>query len=135
MSQENVVLVRSIYAAWERGHFEETDWVHPEIDFQVIGDTPSAGRWRGLEAMANSWREWLNAWEGFQVEAVEYRRLDEDRVLVLGRFGGRGKASGVEIGQVWTKAASVFQIRDGKVTRLALYTDHKRALADLGLSE
>ena len=54
-------LVRSIYAAWERGYFGETHWVDPEIDFQAIGDTPSAGRWKGLDGMATGWREWLSA--------------------------------------------------------------------------
>jgi hypothetical protein len=88
-----------------------------------------------LDGMATAWREWLSAWQDFHVEDAEYRELDEERVLVLARFAGRGKTSGLEIGQVWTKAASVFQIRNGKVTKLLLYTDYERALADLGLSE
>jgi ketosteroid isomerase-like protein len=135
MSQENVELVRTIYAGWERGDFAETHWVDPEIDCQFIGDTPAAGTAKGLAGMATAWREWLSAWQDFHVEADEYRELDEERVLVLARFTGRGKTSGIEIGQVWTKGASVFQIRNGKVTRLLLYTDHQRARADLGLSE
>jgi ketosteroid isomerase-like protein len=130
-----VELVRSIYAAWERGNFGETHWADPGIDCEFIGDTPSAGTSKGLEGMANAWREWLSAWHQFQVEADEYRGLDEERVLVLARFAGRGKTSGLEIGQVWNKGASVFQIREGKVTRLLLYTDHQRALDDLGLSD
>jgi ketosteroid isomerase-like protein len=135
MSKENLELVRSIYAAWERGDFGETHWADHGIDCQFIGDTPSAGTAKGLDGMATAWREWLSAWQEFQVEADEYRELDEERVLVLCRFAGRGKTSGLEIGQVWTKGASVFQIRDGKVTKLVLYTDYQRALADLGLSE
>jgi ketosteroid isomerase-like protein len=135
MSQENVELVRSIYAAWERGNFGETHWVDPGIDCQFIGDTPAAGTSEGLDEMASAWRGWLSAWQDFYVEADEYRELDEERVLVLARFAGRGKTSGLEIGQVWTKAASVFQIREGKVTKLLLYTDFQRELADLGLSD
>jgi ketosteroid isomerase-like protein len=132
---ENLEPVRSIYAAWERGEFGGTHWVDPDIDLQSIGDTPSGGTRRGLEGMASSWREWLSAWQEFKVQADEYLELDEERVLVLARFAGRGKTSGVEIGQIWTRGASVFHIRDGKVARLHLYTDYQRALSDLGLSE
>ncbi len=135
MSQENVDLVRSIYAGWERGNFGETDWMDPDIEGQFIGDTPSSGTSKGLDGMAAAWREWLGAWREFQVQADEYRELDKDRVLVLCRFAGRGKTSGLEIGQVWTKGASAFQIQNGKVTKLFLYTDYQWALADLGLSE
>jgi hypothetical protein len=135
MPQENVELVRSIYAAWERGNFGETFWADPGIDCQFIGETPSAGTAKGLDGMANAWREWLSAWRDFQVKADEYRELDDERVLVLARFAGRGKTSGLEISQVWTKGASLFHIRTGKVTKLFLYTDYQRALDDLGVRE
>jgi ketosteroid isomerase-like protein len=133
MSQETMELVRSIFAGWERGNFAETHWADPGIDCRFIGDTPSAGSAKGLDGMAAAWRDWLSAWRGFCVEADEYRQLDDGRVLVLLHFAGRGKTSGIDIGQVWTRGASVFQIRDGKVTKLLLYTDSERALEDLGL--
>ena len=37
MSQENVEIVRSIFAAWERGDLGSAEWAHPEIEF-VIAD-------------------------------------------------------------------------------------------------
>jgi hypothetical protein len=43
--------------------------------------------------------EWLSAWEDFRFDAEEYRELDDERVLVLTRFSGRGEDK-------WTRARS-----------------------------
>ena len=47
---------------------------------------------------------------------------------------GRGKTSGLELGQVQAKGAGLFHIRGGKVTRYVIYFDREHALADLGLA-
>jgi ketosteroid isomerase-like protein len=134
MSQENVELVRSIYAAWERGDYSSVDWADPEMEYVRV-DGPEPGRWTGLAGMADAWRSTLAAWEGLRVEAAGYRELDDERVLVFAHWSGRGRTSGLELGQMSTKGASLFHISGGKVTRLVLYWDGARALADLGLSE
>jgi ketosteroid isomerase-like protein len=133
MASANVELVRSINAAWERGEYGSVDWAHPEIEF-VIADLPGSGSWTGVAGMAEGWRDFLSAWEEHRVEAVEYRELDEERVLVLGHFSARGKTSGLEVGQMRTKGANVFHVRDGLVTRLVIYFDRDHALTDLGLA-
>jgi ketosteroid isomerase-like protein len=100
MSQANLDLVRSIYAAWERGDFSSAEWAHREIEY-VVADGPSPGSWLGLAGMANATREFLSAWDENRVEAVdEYRELDGKRVLVLFHAGGRGKRSRVDMGQI-----------------------------------
>ncbi|MDQ6811017.1 MAG: nuclear transport factor 2 family protein, partial [Actinomycetota bacterium] len=124
---------RSIYAAWERGDFGSADWADPEIEWLTVGGV-TPGRSTGLAGMARGWSGWLGVWEEFRAEAEEYRELDDERVLVLNRFGGRGKTSGVEVGAMRARGASLFHIRGGKATRLVLYTDRHRALADLGLT-
>jgi ketosteroid isomerase-like protein len=85
--------------------------------------------------MAEGFRTFASAWEELRFEADEYRALDDDRVLVLYRWsGGRGKASGVEVGQIRSEGANVFHVRGGKVTRMVNYLDRDRAFADLGLA-
>ncbi len=135
MSQENVDLARSISRDWERGDYGSVDWAHPEIEY-VFADGPSPGTWRGLSGMAEGWGTFLSAWERrFRCVVEGYRELDDERVLVLQHWGGRGKTSGLEVTQMTAKAATVLHIRDGKVTRLVIYFDRERAFADLGLSE
>src|SRR5687767_5859466 len=134
MSPANVELVRSICASWQRGDFSSSDWAHPDIEY-VIADGPTPGSWRGLAGMAEAMRDLLSTWQGFRQEADEYRELDGDRVLVLARWSGRGKTSGLELRQMRANGAGLFHIRGGTVTRLVFYWDREHALADLGLSE
>jgi|SRR5947209_14716799 len=131
---ENLNLVRSIVADWERGDFASADWADPEIE-SGWADGPSPGARIGLAAMAETERDFLNAWADVRIEADKYRELDRQRVLVFIQASGRGKTSGLAFGQMGTAGASLFHISDGKVTKLVNYWDHNRALADLGLKE
>jgi ketosteroid isomerase-like protein len=133
MASANVEFVRSIYAAWEHDDFGSTEWAHSDIEF-VLADGPDPGSWTGLAGMTEGWRAFLSNWEEYRFEVEEYRELDAERILVLVRIGGRGKASGLELGQIEAKGANLLQIRGGKVMRLVLYFDRDRGLADLGLA-
>lgn len=126
---ENLDLVHSIYAVWERGDFSRADWADPEIEF-VLGDGPDPGKHVGLRAMAERWREQLSPWKDLKVDADDYRNLDEERVLVCGRMTGRGKTGGV---LTETSFISLLHVHKRRITRPVLYWDRNRALADLGL--
>src|SRR5256885_14028812 len=91
---ENLDLVRSIFAAWERGEYRSIGWAHPEIENEIVGG-PSPGSWSGLAGMAEGWRDFLSAWEGVRVGGGEYREVDGERGLVLTHPRGDGRGSGV----------------------------------------
>jgi ketosteroid isomerase-like protein len=129
---QNLDLVRSIYTDWERGDFSRADWADPEIEY-VWPDGLAPGSSTGLVGMAEAMHELLSGLEDCRTEAVEYRELDSERVLVFSRASGRGKASGFDISHMRAEATDVFHIRDGKVTKLVTYADRDHALADLGL--
>ena len=133
MPASNLEVVRSIFAAWERGDFSSARWAHPQIEFVMTGGV-SAGSSRGVGSMAEAWRDVMRAWEGLRAVPAEYRELDAERVLVLLHFSGRGKTSGVELTPMQHKQAVLFHLDDRRVTRLVLYPDVESALADLGLA-
>jgi ketosteroid isomerase-like protein len=132
VSEANLDLVRSIFADWERGDFSSTDWAAADIVW-VRPDGPEPGESSGLQDTGEGWRQWLSPWEGFRVQPEAYRDLDDQQVLVLVTFSGRGMSSGLEVGQATQRGAGIFRIREGKVASLVTYWDRDRALADLGL--
>jgi ketosteroid isomerase-like protein len=128
----NLDLVRSIYADWERGDFASAAWADPGIRY-VIADGPDPGSRTGLAAMAEAWRDRLSTSEDLRFQVDDYREVDDERVLVCFHGSGRGKGSGLELGELARPAASLFQVRDSRVVQLVFYWDRGRALADLGL--
>ncbi len=133
MASANLDLVRSIFADWERGDFSSAEWADPDIEFSSPMGV-EAGSWTGRAEMARAWRGTLSAWGDLRVEADEYRELDDERVLVLHSFSGSGKSSGIPIRHELSKGALLFHVGGGRVTKLVIYTERERALADLGLA-
>jgi hypothetical protein len=128
---ENLDLVRSIFAAWERGDWTSIEWADPEIEL-VYADGIEAGPPVGSAEMAASWARFLSGWEGLRLRAEEYRELADGRVLAWVRLSGRGKASGLDLEE---PGLAIFQASHGKVKQLVYYNHRDRALADLGLEE
>ena len=126
----NLDLVRSMYTAFERGDFTNADWADPEVEY-VIAEGPEPRTFRGLAGLAEAMRTLFREIEDVRVEAEQYRELDAEHVLVLGRGFGRGKLSGVPVS---ARNAEVFEVHEGKVTKIVVYYERDRALADLGLA-
>jgi ketosteroid isomerase-like protein len=131
MPSANLDLVRAIYAAWERGDYRSVEWAHPEMEYRVA-DGPSPSTWTGIKGMTEGFRDALAAWEDWGVVADDYLDLSADRVLVSFHCTGRGKASGVELAQLGVNGATLFEVGDGKITRIVQYFERDHALADLG---
>ena len=104
---ENLDLVRSICAAWERGDFSSAEWADPMIRY-VWADGPAPSGSTGVAQMTAGWRAFLDNWMDIRIDVDEYRVLDDGRVLVLMQRTGRGKSSGIELGQMQTHGAALF---------------------------
>lgn len=133
MSSTNLELVRSIVGAWERGDYSSAEWARPGIEY-VCADGPTPGSWRGLDGLTEGTRDFVNAFENLRMQADAYRELDDQRVLVLVHYSGRGKRSGLDLERMGTHGAVLFELREGAVERIERFNSQQRALADLGLA-
>jgi len=133
VSSANLDLVRSIYAAWERGDFHWIDWAHPEIRY-ANADGPAPSQRTGVDEMTAAFRDYISAFENWGVVAEDFLDLGGEGVLVSFHQTGRGKASGIDLKHFNATGATLFKLSGGKVTEIAQYSDRHRALADLGLA-
>jgi len=131
---ENLDLVRSIYADWERGYFGRMDWADAEIEIEMVGG-PEPGVWRGMAGAAEFTRGFLSAWSEVRLVADKLREVDDERVVALVHYSGRGSTSGVDLGQMGTEHANLFEICNGNVTRYVIYWALESAPAALGIEK
>ena len=73
-----------------------------------------------------------DAIEDFRVEVEELRDLGEGRVLLVARYLGRGKSSGVELE---ARISSIHRLRDRMIVSVRDYPSRQEALEAAGLGE
>ena len=114
-----------IYAHWGRGDWSPIfDVYHPDMEWGWSDEFPGLnGVYRDPEHPNSRLRAWLSEWEHWRAEPDDFLEIG-DHVVVLARYIGRGRGSGVEIHQ---EGAHVFELRDGKVVRLEIYASRERA--------
>src|SRR5689334_2025646 len=128
---DNLDLVRSIYASVGRGDYSSADWASEDIEY-VVADGLAPATVKGLGGLVYAMREAFSVIEDWRDQPEEFRELDTERVLVLSKFSGRGKTSGLAVEQ---DVAQLFEIHEGSVTKIVVYFDRTHALAELGLTE
>jgi ketosteroid isomerase-like protein len=126
MARGNAEIVRPIYDHWGRGDWRPVfEIYHPEMEWGWSDEFPDLGGvYRDPENPNSRLRRWLSDWEHWRTEPDDFLEIG-DHVVVLTRYLGRGRGSGVEIQQ---EGAHVFGLRDGKVIRLEIFASRARAL-------
>jgi ketosteroid isomerase-like protein len=96
---------------------------HPDIEFTQPALQPEgAQRYRGREALRESWDAWFEMWESHR-SYPEQVRVGGHRVLALSRDHFRGR-DGVELEQ---KGATIFTFDGMQIVRLEAFFDHETA--------
>ncbi len=132
MSQENVEIVQRCLAARADGglYVDALDLIDPDVVVDLSA-RPDGRVYYGWRDAANALVTWVDRWDDYRYEAEDFLDAGEE-VVVLFRESGRGKESGATVEIV---GATVWTIREGKVVRTKTYTDRRKALEAVGLSE
>ena len=127
MSQENVEVVRALFAALDSQNWEAALGVFdPEVEW-----SPMEGTFRGPEGVLTSLTEWLEPWEEHEIEAEEFSEA-ADQVLAVIHLRGRGAGSGMQVDQ---RFFQVYAVRNSKIIRMVEFVTRAEALEAAGLSE
>jgi ketosteroid isomerase-like protein len=132
VSQANVeVIERSIDAVNRRDADLFAELITPDFELLPAMTGFTGVTFRGRAGIERYFEELGDTWDEFGVTAEEFRDLGE-RMLALTRLNGRGKGSGVPVAALHTV---LFDLRDGKISRIHSFLDHAEALRAAGLSE
>jgi ketosteroid isomerase-like protein len=131
MSQDNIELVRGAFGVVTIPGDPDTMIAasHPDFDMQLVGVGGEPVHYMGASGIREFFHDVAESWETFRFEATDLRDLG-DRVLVLGRVGGRGRLSGAEVDDQW---GWIVELRDGRAASLRGYLHAREALEAAGL--
>ena len=136
MSQENVEIVRRLFAAFQSvdvGNFERRfegvrDIFDPEVEWVAASHSLLATEeYRGFDGVRRFWTQFLSAWDEYRVEVEEL--IDAgDQVVAVMRLSGR--TDELEVDEV---RSSLLTLRDGRIVRIEPFASRDDAFEAAGL--
>jgi ketosteroid isomerase-like protein len=131
MTSENEALVRGSLKAMERGDLETIVALSdPDVEFVNPPTAVEPGTRRGHDGLRLGLGGMLEAFEGLQIEPQRIVDLGE-RVVVTGRFSGRGRGSGAQFEP--QPFGFLVTLRDGKMIRYEWFAGPDEALRAVGI--
>jgi ketosteroid isomerase-like protein len=132
MSQENVEIVRRIYADPRGLTAAASDQVAADAEFDFTAVYPDRPIMRGVEELRR-FRD-SGPWSGSPIhfEPERFFDVDDERVLVFVRVSATGHGSGAPVA---IRVAHEVTIRDDVLVRFKVHGNRERALEALGLRE
>jgi len=138
MSQENIEMVKAYAEAYNAGDEAFADYLADYLaeDVEIVPDAsrfPDAKPFRGREEFGRYIAGIDQEWEGGgKAEIKEICAVGDDRVVSRVDWGGKGRASGIDLR---ASLSSIITVRDGQFTKIEFFFDHAQALEAAGLSE
>ena len=135
MSQENVEVVRRVTDVMDAEGFEAAlpvflEAADPDVEWREDPAWPGAATYRGVEQVRQVILDRMGTLD-FDQQTEDLIGVD-DKVVLLVRWVGRGKASGAQ-GEL--SMAMVWTVREQAITRVEFFLDRVRAMEAVGLPE
>jgi ketosteroid isomerase-like protein len=133
VSRENVEIVRGGYEQFGRRKTFVAELAAPEFawDMSHFHGWPEQQVYEGVQGAERFLEEWTSAWDDWDLQLEELHDAGE-KVLAIHRQHGRSRSTGVRADMYF---AMVWTLRDGKQTRMEMYSDVEEALKAVGLEE
>jgi ketosteroid isomerase-like protein len=133
MSQENVEIIRRLVDAFNEAGMAAPleEFFADDAVFEEPPEQPSVTVAVGRDEVRRVFGRFDEAWEEHRSEPEELRAIDHERVLLLSIDHFRGR-DGIEVSQ---PSATVWTLRDGRITRMQTFWERMTALKAVGLSE
>jgi len=131
MSQENVEIVRGVYAGWVDGDVSSAiEHLDPAVVWEAIADAPDAGTYRGHAGVRRYMEDWLG---DFDILSMDFEEVIDagDRLVIAQRARTRGKGSGIETELPYAVA---YWFRSGTILEIKEFRTKDEALEAVGLS-
>jgi hypothetical protein len=124
----DVARVKSSYEALNRRDIDGTVAVlHEDATWEEHSELPEAGSYRGVAPIRAFLEQFLESWERFHQE-IEEEIVRGPCALLFIHLEASGKGSGIEVD---SRYAHLWQLRDGRGSRVDAYYDREQALAAL----
>jgi ketosteroid isomerase-like protein len=136
MSQENVEVVRKMTEVWNQGGWQavvDKGILHPEVEYHDDRKWPEARSTFGTAALVERFEDFMEVL-GKDAEVDVERLVDPggDRVVMIFRFTGKARASGIPHDYRW---GFVCRVCHGQIDYIQAYLEPELALEAAGLKE
>ena len=136
MSEENVQVVRDVMALreWVRESGERpphSELIAPDAEIDLSRRVFNPATYHGIDGWMRLNDEIREVWEDFHVVPAEFIDAGH-RVVVIETVHARGRGSGVLLDT--RRSATIWTLRDEKVTRVQIGFDPQEALKAVGLA-
>jgi ketosteroid isomerase-like protein len=131
MSQENVEVVKRAIAALNQGNVDlYLTLCAPDVEL-ISPVAPLEGANTGAEGIRQFFAGLQEATSSFRLDAERLQTVGDDRVLALGQVSVMSQG-GIPLAQPF---ANVYDLVDGKLRRVRVYSDWDEALKAVGVAE